>query len=91
MILGVVRDLEPKPAVLPLQPGDTVFFATDGITEARSADDEEFGSGRLEQCLAAHRRRPLPELLGGIVDDVERFTGGSGQSDDRTLLAFRVR
>jgi serine phosphatase RsbU (regulator of sigma subunit) len=61
------------------------------MTEARDADDEEFGVERLELSLATHRGHRLPELLGGIVDDVERFTGGSEQADDRTLLAFRVR
>jgi serine phosphatase RsbU (regulator of sigma subunit) len=91
MILGVVPELDPQPAVVPLEAGDTVFFATDGMTEARDADDEEFGVERLELSLATHRGHRLPELLGGIVDDVERFTGGSEQADDRTLLAFRVR
>lgn len=91
LILGVVPELDPQPAVVPLEAGDTVFFATDGMTEARDADDEEFGVERLERSLAAHRGHRLPELLEGIVDDVERFTGGSEQADDRTLLAFRVR
>ena len=33
----------------------------------------------------------LLQLVTGLVDAVERFTGGCDQGDDRTMLALRVR
>jgi serine phosphatase RsbU (regulator of sigma subunit) len=91
IILGVIPEIDLRPATVQLQPGDTLFFATDGITEARDERDEEFDEERLEQYLARHHELPLQRLVTGLVDAVEEFTGGSEQGDDRTILAARVR
>jgi len=91
IILGVVPEVDPLPATIDLQLGDTLIFATDGITEAENDLEEEFGWERLEQYLAGHREMPLPKLVSGLVDAVESFSLGCEQSDDRTVLAFRVR
>ena len=91
MILGVVPDIDPRPATVQLEPGETLFFATDGVTEARNERDEEFDEERLEQYLARHHELPLQRLVTGLVDAVEEFTGGAEQEDDQTILAVRVR
>jgi serine phosphatase RsbU (regulator of sigma subunit) len=91
MILGVVSEIDLRPATVQLQPGDTLFFATDGITEARNEREEEFDEERLEQYLARHRELPLRRLVTGLVDAVEEFTGGAEQEDDQTILAIRLR
>ncbi|MCK5375892.1 MAG: PP2C family protein-serine/threonine phosphatase [Acidobacteria bacterium] len=90
IILGVVPEIDPRPATLHLQGGDTLFFATDGITEARNDEEEEFETERLERYLADHRETPLQQLVTGLVDTVDSFTGGRDQEDDRTILAIRV-
>jgi sigma-B regulation protein RsbU (phosphoserine phosphatase) len=90
-ILGVSLEIDPQPATVNLERGDTLFFATDGITEARDKDDEEFDEARLEQYLAGHREAPLRSLVSGLVDAVEQFTGGVEQGDDQTIFAVRVR
>ncbi len=91
MLLGILPGIDPDPATVMLEPGDTVLFATDGLTEARDVDDEEFGDRRLEDYLDQHRGSPLPELVAGLVTAVERFAAAAGLGDDRTILAFRVR
>jgi len=91
IILGVVPEIDPQPATVNLEPGDTLFFATDGITEARNDLEEEFETERFEQYLADHREVPLEQLVTGLVDKVDRFTGGCDQGDDQTILAVRVR
>jgi serine phosphatase RsbU (regulator of sigma subunit) len=91
IILGVVPEIDPRPATVNLERGDTLFFATDGITEARNDVEEEFETERLEQYLAGPREVPLRQLVTGLVDTVERFTGGCDQGDDQTILAVRVR
>jgi len=46
---------------LTLEPGDRLYFYTDGATEALSAGEEEFGSDRLLEDLDRWRDRPLRE------------------------------
>ena len=38
-----------------LYEGDKLLLFTDGVTEARNADDEEFGEQRLQECLRLRR------------------------------------
>jgi phosphoserine phosphatase RsbU/P len=42
---------------LQLQPGDSVLFCSDGLTDARNVHDLEFGSGRYSTCLPASFRK----------------------------------
>jgi PAS domain S-box-containing protein len=46
--VGLLRDVEFQDHCLHLQPGDRLYVYTDGVTEAASANDEEFG---LERCV----------------------------------------
>jgi serine phosphatase RsbU (regulator of sigma subunit) len=91
IILGVVPEIDPQPATVKLERGDTLFFATDGVTEARNERDEEFDEERLEQYLAGHHDMPLQSFVDGLVVVVERFTDGAEQGDDRTILAVNIR
>jgi sigma-B regulation protein RsbU (phosphoserine phosphatase) len=91
LILGAFPEVDPWPATIDLQRGDTLIFATDGVSEALDDHGEEFGRERLEQYLADHREMSLLKLVNGLVDTVESFSRGCEQSDDRTVLALRVR
>jgi sigma-B regulation protein RsbU (phosphoserine phosphatase) len=74
---------------LRLEPGDTLVIYSDGITEARNPDGEEFGEEQLLCCVMANRDLAPTELLECIFDAVHQFSAGSAQSDDLTLLALR--
>lgn len=74
---------------LALAADDLLCLYSDGITEATSPEDEEFGTERLEAMLAAGRGRPLPLLLDEIGAAVMDFAGGQAQGDDQTLLLLR--
>ena len=91
LILGAFPEVDPRPATIDLQRGDTLIFATDGVTEALDDHGDEFGREKLEQYLADHREMSLPKLVNDLVDTVESFSRGCEQSDDRTVLALRVR
>jgi serine phosphatase RsbU (regulator of sigma subunit) len=70
-----------------LQPGDRVLFFTDGVTETRSPEGEEFGVERLADLLvrATHDRLPPAETLRRLASSIFR-PDASGLSDDATLL-----
>jgi serine phosphatase RsbU (regulator of sigma subunit) len=91
VILGVLPEIEPRPAIVELRPGDIVFFATDGITEAENPHGEEYGDDRLERFLHTYAQTSLGELVAGLGEDVARFSAGREQSDDRAVLAIQMR
>jgi sigma-B regulation protein RsbU (phosphoserine phosphatase) len=72
-----------------LEPGDLLCIYSDGITEAESPEEEEFGTARLLALLGEHRDQPLPDLLEQIQAATGRFTGGLQQGDDQTLVLLR--
>ncbi len=70
-------------------PGDTLLLYTDGITEARSANQEEYGERRLAECLARCTEVSLPALLQSSLEKLTAFRAGAPLHDDLTLLAIR--
>lgn len=84
-VLGAIAAAKYERDEVELRPGDRLVLYTDGITEARDANDEEFGEDRLIAELIAHRTCSAPALQARVVDAVSAFTGGTFQ-DDATLL-----
>jgi sigma-B regulation protein RsbU (phosphoserine phosphatase) len=73
-----------------LEPGDLLCLYSDGITEAESVEEEEFGTERLCDVLRAHRGElGIQAVLDAIRVSVEEFTRGQPQGDDQTLLVVR--
>jgi phosphoserine phosphatase RsbU/P len=68
-----------------LSPGGRLVFYSDGITEAVSPAEEEYGLSRL----ADHAVHPAASAVT-IVDDVRAFANGSGVRDDATVLFVGV-
>ncbi len=84
--LGVVASFDAKEMVqyVPIVYGDKILMCSDGLTEARNAEDKEFGSDRLhEAILAAPENRVYDQVLNRLDD----FCGSNtNQSDDVTLV-----
>jgi len=88
-VLGVFADGTYTQGRAALGRGDRLVFFTDGITEARTADEEEFGEDRLQTLAIQHRGCSAPALQARLVDAVTAFTGGHFQ-DDATLIVVAV-
>ena len=86
-VLGVFPDGTYEQSVVNAHSGDRVILYTDGITEARNADDEEFGEDRLLELVVRHRSCSAPALQARVYDAVSTFTGGRFQ-DDATLIVM---
>lgn len=72
-----------------VRPGDLLCLYSDGITEAESPTDEEYGLERLVACLAEHRDSPLGEIVEEIDRATTRFAEGLPQRDDQTVVLLR--
>lgn len=75
-----------------LEPGDGLLFYSDGVTEARAPDGEEFGLDRLADMLvrAAASGETAPELMRRLTHAVLEHQQGR-LDDDATLLLVRWR
>ena len=74
---------------LHMGPGDLLCLYSDGITEAASPSDEEFGLDRLCALLTQYRHAHLQELVQLIDVEVREFSAGQPQGDDQTLVLLR--
>jgi len=90
-VLGFLEDFDYQPGTLQLQPGETLFLYTDGVTEAFNAGGEQYGEERLEQYLSSHTSDALEPLVKGAIAGVNDFSAEEPQSDDITLLAVQFR
>ena len=66
-VLGVFQDAVYSQDRLSIKNGDRLVLFTDGITEARSMDDEEFGEDRLVALATEHRACSAPALQARVT------------------------
>lgn len=73
-----------------LNPGDTLLFYTDGITEAESPAAELFGLSRLIQIVEANAHESPEKLQQQIQTEITQFRQDSLGRDDATLLVVKM-
>ena len=88
MPLGLFGDTQASRMELELRQGDLLFFYTDGVAEARSAD-LTFFDDYLADELAAVAGRSAQEAVRAVQELVTSFSRGELR-DDVTILAVRV-
>ncbi len=69
--------------------GDTLLLYTDGLTEARGPNDDEYACERLERAVAGWASRDPRTILRSIREDLAEFVGAPRLQDDLTMLALR--
>jgi sigma-B regulation protein RsbU (phosphoserine phosphatase) len=92
MILGILKAQAPyEEATVALRPGDALVMFTDGVSEAMSKEQEEYGEERLEAVLLKTRGATADAILEAIHQDVLAHTEGAPQSDDITMMIVTTR
>jgi sigma-B regulation protein RsbU (phosphoserine phosphatase) len=89
--LGLLEHTEYQEVAVNLESGDLLAMFSDGITEAVSPRQEEFGARRLEHVLRQNAHRPPQEIVDRMFEEVRKFEGGRPQRDDQTLVLLKVR
>ncbi len=74
-----------------LEEGDFVVLYSDGITEAKNRQGEDYGLKRLCDLIQSQASMDLTpdQLFQKIAIEVGRFMGGSVQLDDMTLIVLK--
>ncbi len=89
VILGILPDYSYSQGSIDLQPGDQLLLYTDGISEATTADGEEFGEARLQHLLRTISTRPALSVLQEIKQTVNDFHQVP-ERDDRTMIVMTL-
>ena len=84
--LGVLEEFTLSDASLILAPGDTLVIYTDGVTDARNPQGEEYGTTRLAEALLNAAPSDAGHLLDHLTSDLAAFTQDVPPFDDITFF-----
>ena len=87
--LATVEGIKYEDHEFKLEPGDTIFVYTDGVTEAMNGQKDMFGNDRLLEALNKDPSADPQTLLSNVRSEIDAFVGDAQQFDDITMLSFR--
>ncbi|MDQ1334314.1 MAG: phosphoserine phosphatase RsbU/P [Thermodesulfobacteriota bacterium] len=74
-----------------VEPGDKLVVYTDGIVEYEDRQGRFYGEERFHGVLKGLRKRPISELIDGVIDALMDYGDHNPPRDDVTLLGFEFR
>jgi len=74
-----------------LEIGDGVVLYTDGVTEARDDEKQQYSLERLSKIVSAHWHLSAVEIQRTVIADVKQHIGNTSIKDDITLLIVKQR
>jgi serine phosphatase RsbU (regulator of sigma subunit) len=89
-LLGVFDEVEITDVTVDLVDGETLVLYTDGLTEARGEDGEQFGEARLAAALSETVGCTADEIVDRVATGLAEFRR-PGCADDVAVLVLRVR
>jgi serine phosphatase RsbU (regulator of sigma subunit) len=89
LLLGIMPDFVYASGSVQLRPGDILTLYSDGVTEARSSDEEEFGDERLMEFLREARSMRPEEMVDALIQRVREFSRPGKPTDDVTVVVMR--
>ncbi|MDO4806308.1 MAG: SpoIIE family protein phosphatase [Coriobacteriales bacterium] len=87
--LGLFDGLPYTQYTLRLEPGDILYTYTDGVNEAMSTVEEQFGNERMEKVLKTCTQMSPRSIDNTMRHALDEFTRDAEQSDDITMLTIK--
>ncbi|MBN3951204.1 MAG: PP2C family protein-serine/threonine phosphatase [Nostoc sp.] len=93
MLIGLDANSQYEDAQVQLEPGDTIIYYTDGLTDAAAAggdrfDEDNFVAGFNTACKYCNGPQ---EIVDYLFDQVQEFIGADKQNtDDMTLVVLQI-
>ena len=88
VVVAALKKAKFKINEMKLEPGDTIYLYTDGVTEAHNAEGEMFGMDRLADALNETVGMTPEETDKLVRDRILEFSGDTEQFDDITTLCL---
>ena len=90
-MLGALEEAAFNSGRVRLNPGDMLIAYSDGVTECRNSQEEEFEMGRLSAAAGAVGGASANQVLFSTLAAVLDFADACSPGDDLTLLVVRRR
>ena len=68
---------------------DVLVIYTDGVSEARNPNGDLFGEQRIQKLIQEYAHKTAQEICSVIIDDVQKYSRGSEETDDRTVVVVK--
>jgi sigma-B regulation protein RsbU (phosphoserine phosphatase) len=88
-VLGLLTIATYRSGAIHVEPGDLVVVCSDGVTEARNQEGEEFGRERLVEALGQTHGSKPEAVLDLLLSAVRKYSEGAAQGDDITAMVLR--
>lgn len=72
------------------EPGDILFFYSDGVTETRSPQGELFGDERLTEYIRQNSQLEPKKIISCLLETLNKFSTENKFNDDLTCVAVRI-
>ena len=89
-VVGILTEVQYEQGRIQLRAYDALFAFTDGISEAMTADYEEWGEERLIAAARMSAHLSAREIVAAVIASADRFTAGAPQNDDLSLVVLKV-
>lgn len=90
-VIGGMEGVRYQEYELQMEPGSKLFVYTDGVPEATNADEEPFGTTRLQDALNVCPDASPADVLKNVRAAVDSFVRDAEQFDDLTMLCVEYR
>ena len=89
--MGLLRNADYQQSHCDLEPGDVLIAFTDGVSEAMTAEGDEWGEERFISAAQECRHLPATEIIAHLMARADAFTAGAPQHDDMTLVVVKTK
>ena len=70
--------------------GQIILLSTDGIWEARNAQDQMLGRQAVSKIIRREAHSTAAEIQEAILTELNRFQQGVAPADDTTLVVIKI-
>ncbi len=84
--IGISDDTEYEEKKITVSDGDRLFLYTDGITEAKNRENEDYGEIRLARFIKDNHNRNGKEFCETLLANVNKYIDGIEINDDIAFL-----
>ena len=90
-VIGGMEGMKYREYEIQLNPGDRVFFYTDGVPEASDKENQMFGTDRMLEVLNREKDAAPEQILESVKRAVDEFVNDAEQFDDLTMLCVQYK
>lgn len=84
--IGIHDDTQYEEKSLRVEKGDRILLYTDGMTEIKNHNKEEFGESRLAESIRKNRDITGEEFCESLLNEIKKFAPLSERNDDIAFL-----